>query len=49
MAIATVAVTVVTTSIALNLLYYVFVRAQPLPVMLEDFAEGFNFLGFSAR
>ncbi|MGS4267743.1 DUF3772 domain-containing protein [Serratia marcescens] len=45
MAIATVAVTVVTTSIALNLLYYVFVRAQPLPVMLEDFAEGFNFLG----
>ncbi|HAT3407976.1 TPA: DUF3772 domain-containing protein, partial [Serratia marcescens] len=45
MAIATVAVTVVTTSIALNLLYYVFVCAQPLPVMLEDFAEGFNFLG----
>ncbi|PYA70026.1 DUF3772 domain-containing protein, partial [Serratia marcescens] len=45
MAIATVAVTVVTTSIALNLLYYVFVRVQPLPVMLEDFAEGFNFLG----
>ena len=45
MAIVTVAVTVVTTSIALNLLYYVFVRVQPLPVMLEDFAEGFNRLG----
>ncbi|WP_176462140.1 DUF3772 domain-containing protein [Serratia marcescens] len=45
MAIVTVAVTVITTSIALNLLYYVFVRVQPLPVMLEDFAEGFNRLG----
>lgn len=45
MAIVTVAVTVITTSIALNLLYYVFVRVQPLPVTLEDFAEGFNRLG----
>lgn len=45
MAIITVAVTVITTSIALNLLYYVFIRVQPLPVMLEDFAEGFNRLG----
>lgn len=45
MAITTVAVTVFTTSIALNLLYYVFIRVQPLPVMLEDFAEGFNRLG----
>ncbi len=45
MAIITVAVTVFTTSIALNLLYYVFIRVQPLPVMLEDFAEGFNRLG----
>ncbi len=45
MALVTVVVTVITTSIALNLLYYVFVRVQPLPVMLEDFAEGFNRLG----
>ena len=49
MAIITVAVTVFTTSIALEFAVYVFIRVQPLPVMLEDFAEGFNRLGFSAR
>lgn len=45
MAIAIVAVTAITTSIALNLLYIVFVRVQPLSVMLEDFASSFEKLG----
>ncbi|CAI1049183.1 DUF3772 domain-containing protein [Serratia quinivorans] len=45
MAIMTVTVTVITTSIALNLLYLTFTRVQPLPGMLEDFAEGFYRLG----
>jgi len=45
MAIMTVTVTVVTTSIALNLLFLTFTRVQPLPVMLEDFAGSFYQLG----
>ncbi|OJT43591.1 DUF3772 domain-containing protein [Serratia plymuthica] len=45
MAMAIVSVTVITTGIALNLLYLTFTRVQPLPAMLEDFAEGFNRLG----
>lgn len=45
MAIAIVAVTAITTSIALKLLYIVFVRVQPLSVMLEAFASSFEKLG----
>jgi small-conductance mechanosensitive channel len=42
MAIATVAVTVITTGIALNLLNQTFTRVQALPVLLQDFSEGFS-------
>lgn len=42
MAIATVALTVITTGISLNLLNQIFTRVQPLPVMLQDFSEGFG-------
>ncbi|MBL9535252.1 mechanosensitive ion channel family protein [Klebsiella pneumoniae] len=41
MAIATVTITVIATGVALRLLTQVFARSQALPVLLQDFSQGF--------